>query len=68
MKKAYSISLPNSQKNVDTVRRFAKSKELKLAKVRNHDLWDVKVIENNSTLKSHVSLDEAYNFIKEYDY
>lgn len=68
MSKIYSISLPDSPKNIATIRKFAKSKGLKLEKVRNLDLWNIKNTDDSATILSQVSLEDAYNFIINYEY
>lgn len=68
MTRIYSLSIPDTQKNINTVRRLAREKGLKLVKVRNQDLWDLKLEEDNTTIKSHLTIGEAYDFLIEYDY
>lgn len=63
-----SIGLPESEQNIRTARRYAKSKDLSLQKVRNKDLWNVKDLQSGAFIAKDIPFSEAYEIINQYDF
>lgn len=64
----YVMSFPESEQNIKTTRKYAKSKDLSLQKVRSKDLWNIIELQTGRFLLRNGSLETAYNIIDQYKY
>ena len=62
------MSFSESESNINNIRKYAKTKELSLRKVRNKNLWDVVELQTGRFLLKEGSLEDAYCLIDQYVY
>lgn len=64
----FKMSFPESDSNIKNVRKYAKSKELSLKKVKNKNLWNIIECQTGRVLLEAGSLEDAYDTVDKYEY